>query len=102
MAAHAASGTGALVDVVAEVEHQVQVLLSHMPPCRVEAALPVLAGGEGQAHPAQRPGRVGGGPGPADPAEVPPRAETVPVGPGPLPPVDLDVHAMGEAGMGEG
>jgi len=48
---------GPLVDVVAEVHHEVEVLVGHVPVGGVVARRVVLTGGEGESHPVRRPER---------------------------------------------
>jgi len=91
-----------LVDVVAEEQHQVEVLLRHVLVGVVEAHLEVLARGERKADPlwrvlvrherARSPDR----------APFAPHLELVPVPTGRLQMVDVDVHRVGEVGIGEG
>jgi hypothetical protein len=47
-------GLGVLVDVVAQKQHQVRLVLHHGTPGGVVAVLPALAGGKGQAQPLHR------------------------------------------------
>src|SRR4029450_2049888 len=94
-------GRGGLIQVVAQVQHQVQVLVGDVLVGGVVAVLVVLAGDHRQGQP--RGGRPGGGQGagPADRAQLPGGSEPVPVGAGRLQPLNLDVHGVGLGGLGE-
>lgn len=97
--AHASHGVdGVLVDVVAQVQDQIDVLLGEVPVGGVEALEPRLAGDEGEV---QLPGaavRRGRGAGAADRAEHSARAEAVVVVPVRLESGDLHVDGVGELG----
>jgi hypothetical protein len=68
-----------LVDVVAQVQDHVEVVLGQVPVGGVVALLDVLAGHEGQVQATEGAARVGAGPGAADPAQVAAGPEPVPV-----------------------
>lgn len=92
MRAYAGPGA-ALVDVVAEMQDQIRVLLGHPAVRREEPGLVVGAGRE--EHRQRRAGaHRGGGPRAPGLGDVPLRAEPVPVLPARLEPADLDVHAV--------
>jgi hypothetical protein len=89
---------GVLVDVVAEVHDDVEILLGHPPVGRVEARSPVLARGERESEQVQmrtpHRGRLGAS-GRADLATGP---EPVEVLAPRLEPRDLHMHRMGQFG----
>jgi hypothetical protein len=92
---------GVLVDVVAQVQHHVEVLLGEVAVGVVVAVLVVLARHERQVQASQRAARVGAGLGAAQPAELAAGAEPVPVGPPRAQPLDLDVDGVGAGGGGQ-
>src|SRR4030095_9106018 len=69
-----------LVDVVAQVDDEVEIVALEVVIGRVVAVLPVLAGGEGEAEPRGNGGRVGRGAGTTDGRDLRAGAEAVPVG----------------------
>ena len=83
------------VDVVAEVEHDVEIFLGEVPVRREVALLPVLAGREAEAHAIDVGVAAGRGPGPSDRALPRAGAEAVPVGPRRAEAVDFDVDGVG-------
>lgn len=90
-----------LVDVVAEVDDEVEVLLGHVVVRCVVAVLPRLAGGERELQVVRLRQCRRGGPGAAHGRYVTPRAETVVVHVVGLEPADLRVHRVGELGSGD-
>ena len=99
LAVAAVGRDAALVDVVAEVEHQVEVLVGHVPVRRVVAAGPVLAGGDREVETSHPRPEGGGGARTAGVRHVPAVAEPVePLAVG-LQPLDVDVHRVGELGQ---
>jgi hypothetical protein len=96
-----ALGRGGLIQVIAQMQHQVQVLVGEVLVGAVVAVLKVLAGHHGQGQPPGRRPGGGQGPGPADRAELPAGPEPVPPGAGRFQPLDLDVHGVGLGGLGE-
>ena len=91
---------GAFVDIVAEMEHQIRMLGSHVLVGRVEARLVVLARGEREAQPLRH------GFGSRHCSRAARRANRVPHGEAiPIPAVGLesghfDMHGMGQFGRG--
>jgi competence protein ComEC len=84
-----------LVDVVAEMDDDVDILLRHVPVGREVPVLPVLAGREREPDAVDVGGRGGRGAGPPDGALPRAGAEAVPVRPRRAQPVDLDVDGVG-------
>jgi hypothetical protein len=105
LAANMAAGQVApgrvLIEVVAQVQDHVTVVLGQVPIGGVVAALEVLAGHHGQVQAAQGAARVRAGPGAADPAEVAAGPEPVPVVAARVEAVHLDVDGVG-VGRGGG
>jgi hypothetical protein len=85
-----------LVDVVAQVQDHVEVVLGQVPVGGVVALLEVLAGHQGQVQAAEGAARVGAGPGADHPAEVAAGPEPVPVVAARVEPVHLDVDGVGQ------
>jgi hypothetical protein len=90
-----------LVDVVAQVQDHVEVVLGQVPVGGVVALLEVLAGHEGQVQANEGAARVGAGPGAADPAQVAAGPEAVPVVAARVEAVHLHVDGVGQ-GRGGG
>ncbi len=82
----------ALVDVVADMQHEVEVFLGHVAVGGVVAVLVLLAAGDGQLKALQGLRRRGGGACAADRAGVAQRIEAVPVPAAGLEPVHLMAH----------
>jgi hypothetical protein len=94
------AGRGALVDVIAEEHHQIEVLLHHVLVGRVVAVGVVLAVGRGEVQ-ALGLGVAGRrGPGAADRAREFADREAVPVPGVGLEALDVDVHRVGEVRVG--
>ena len=85
---------GGFVDVVADVDDQVEVVLDHVAIRDEVALLELLAGGEGEAEAVAVGARGRRGPRAADPAHLAARAEAVPVPACGLEMLDLDVHRV--------
>ena len=91
-----------LVDVVAEEQHQVEILLRHVLVGGVEAHLEVLARGEREADPLGRVSLRDERAGAPDRAPLATHLELVPVPAAGLQAVDVDVHRVREVGIREG
>ena len=99
--AHAAGADAALVDVVAEVQHDVGVVVRSVGPQRPVARLPVLAAGEQEPQAVDRPARARGGPGAPDGADLVAHDEPVEIPTVGLEAVGVDVHRVRPPGLGD-
>ena len=92
----------ALVDVIAEVQHDVGLVAGRMGPQGPVARLPVLAAGEQEPQAVARPARPRRGPRAPDRADLVAHDEPVVVpAPGPEA-VDIHVHRVRPPGLGDG
>ena len=101
MLADLAVAARALVDVVAEVDDQVEVVLGHVLVGGIQARLEVLARGEGEPQLIGLRARGGHGAGPGDRALGVAGAEAVPVRAVGVQAIHLDVDRVAELGRGD-
>ena len=101
VAAHEVASPRRLVDVVAEMHDEVDVLGRHVAEGGVVALLVLLAGGEGEVECRQPLRRLRCSLGPADRAGDAAHREAIPIGPAGLQPAHLDMHRVRPAGFGD-
>ena len=93
---------GVLVDVIAQVNDEVEVLLLHVGVAVEITCFVMLAGGEGEAHGVGHGAWGGRGAGAPDRAGLRPGVETVVVPAVRIEPIHLDVDGVAELRQGEG
>ena len=91
--------TGALVDVIAQMDHEVEVTGEHVPERGEVAVLVVLARNKREVEPVEILARCNRGPRPTSRTDFRSGPKLIPVPPSRLEPIDLDVNRMRQRGI---